>query len=174
MRTSPCPVESVASVAIASHAIAQQIAPGLYRPSPMIETESLDLEHRRALASVDTSPERLALFPTLTTEERRRIVCALHVRDGLSQLEVARAVGVHPSTIGRQLERAGVFKPRQPRADVGQSRRRKRVVLSPKELEAADRVAEELRHLPRPARRRVLQWSHGVLADADERTHTTA
>ena len=124
-------------------------------------------DSRHTLAAVDTTPPRLQAFATLPLAERRAIVLALHVRDGLSQLEIARAVGVHPSTIGRQLQRAGVFSPRAPRADSGQPRPKRRLVLTPRELDAADRVAAHLRALPRSARLRVLQWSREVLADPD-------
>lgn len=126
---------------------------------PPLDPELLD-----TLRTVDTSPVALAQYQTMPLEQRRLVLLALHVRDGKTQLEIARAVGVHPSNVGRQLQRVGVLTMRQasPRA----RRRTKKLdpLPSPRERAAMERVEAELRPLPRNARRRVLRWAQTVLA----------
>lgn len=58
---------------------------------------------------IDTTPERLAAYRTLSGAEKRAILYALYVREQLKQNQIAAMLGVAQPTVSRQLSRAGVL-----------------------------------------------------------------
>lgn len=120
-------------------------------------------EDAAAFADVDTSPPVLARYRFLAPDARKRVLLALVVRDHLTPAAIAKAVGMHPATIGRQLAKAGLHSAATDQPPPPSHTPRHRVPREQVRV-AQERVHEVLLPLPRDARAEVLSWAYSTLA----------
>ncbi len=140
-------------------------------------TTSTDSALLETLRAVDTSFATLVNIRTMPPEQRRLVMLALFVRDGKTKQEVAQMIGVHPSNVGRQLEKAGVIT-RKPRSIAAEALPpdddEAEPVLTERERFAMEQVQRQLMPLHRSERRRVLRWARDVLAGTHSTERATA
>lgn len=130
----------------------------------------------QALQDVDTSPAALLTYRHVDVAERRRMLCALYLRDKETPSAIAEMIGLNLSSVTRQLALAGVrdMARRTPTAERRKQRDKQRRDAEERHAKrntvpnegvriAKELVRTALQPLSKIERDSVLSWARDVL-----------